>query len=194
MHRRTSRRLIVGCAAIALLSIAGGASATSIQEPSAAVAATFTLTPLQPFVQIACPYPDLYDELDIHLTGTETDASFPPHPELTGNLTVTLLTYLKAGATVSIGTVKATLTDPTGLTLYSGNGSFAGHVDPRDHVVGRGVLVATLYDAGVATDKRLIANFTIDEDLAFYTTTGEFGQTSTLPDAAIETAGTCGGG
>ena len=159
------------------------------------MAATFTLTPLQPFVQIACPYPDLYDELDIHLTGTEADASFPPHPELTGNLTVTLLTYIKAGATVSIGTLKATLTDSTGLTLYSGNGSFlAGHVDPRDHVVGRGVLVATLYDAGVATDKRLIANFTIDEDLAFYDTTGEFGQTSTLPDAAIETAGTCGGG
>ncbi len=192
MHHRTTQRLIVLAAAMAVLTVAGGASATSIQEPSAAVAATFTLTPLQPFVQIACPYPDLYDELDIHLTGAETDASFPPHPELTGNLTATLITYLKVGATVSIGTLKATLTDANGLTLYAGSGSFAGHVDPRDHVVGRGLLVATLYDAGVATDKRLIANFTIDEDLAFYNTTGEFGQTSSLPDAAIETAGTCG--
>src|SRR5262245_34549017 len=135
MHRRITRRLLLAAAGVAVLTASGAASATSIQEPSAAVAATFTLTPLQPFVQIAYPYPDLYDELDIHLPATETDASFPPHPELTGNLTATLITYLKVGATVSIGTFKATLTDSTGLTLYSGSGSFAGHVDPRDHVV-----------------------------------------------------------
>lgn len=193
MHRRLTRRILLVGAGIAVLTASGTASATSVQEPVASVAATFTLTALQPYVQIACPYPDLYDELDIHLTGTETDASFPPHPELTGNMTATLLTYLKAGATVSIGTFKATLTDSTtGLTLYDGTGTFAGHVDPRDHVVGRGLLFATLYDAGVATDQRLVANFTFDEDLLFYGTTGEFGQTSSLADAAIETAGHCG--
>lgn len=193
MHHRALRQVIVLAAMVATLTAGGVASATGVQEPSASVAASFTLTALQPTVQIACPYPDLYDELDIHLTGTETDASFPPHSELTGNLTATLITYLKVGATVSIGTFKATLTDPTsGLTLYTGSGSFAGRVDPRAHVVGRGLLVATLYENGVPTGGQLIANFTIDEDLAFYGTTGEFGKSSSLPDAAIETAGTCG--
>jgi hypothetical protein len=59
--------------------------------------------------------------------------------------------------------------------------------------VGRGLLTAVLYEGGARTDKRLVANVTVDEDLAFYGVTGGFGQPSRDTSYAVETVGTCGG-
>src|SRR5437764_14805571 len=112
---RTSSRIIVLVAATAALSAWTNAFA-AIKEPSALVAATFEMTAQQPYVQEACPGPNYYDALYIHLVGTESDASTPPHPELTGNLVATVITYLDATgqSTASAGNINATLTDEAG--------------------------------------------------------------------------------
>lgn len=188
--RRSGRltTLLVATAALTAWSTASAA----IKEPESIVAANFSLIAQQPYVQAACPYPNLYDALYNHLLGTETDASTPPHPELTGNLRMTAVTYLSAlGSKASAGTVKATLTDDAGKILYAGRGSFAGMVTQTNHVVASGLLRATLYENGVPTERVLVASFTLDQSLFDYNITGQFGQTSTLPAFAIETAGVC---
>jgi hypothetical protein len=183
-------RLLVLVAATTVFAVASNANA-AIKEPTALVAATFTLTAQQPYVQGACPYAELYDALYTYLVGTETDASNPPHPELTGNLTATVVTYLKVGGKPSAGTIKATLTDDAGQVLYQGRGSFAATIDTRAHVVGSGLLTATLYRNGSPTDHLLIASFTLDQELNTYGITGQFGATSGQASYAIETAGAC---
>jgi hypothetical protein len=164
-----------------------------VLEPGDAVAATFDLTAKQPIVQVACPYPDLYDGLRVQLTGTETDQSTPPHPELTGNLDGHIIAYLAYDNRNVVGSLDLTLTDDGGQILYVGGGTFAGEINRQGHVVGRGLLTAVLYEGGVRTDKRLLANVTVDEDLAFYGVTGGFGQPSRDTGYAVETVGTCGG-
>jgi hypothetical protein len=171
---------------------AWSSASAAIKEPDALVAASFAVTAQQPYVQGACPAPNLYDALYIHLLGTETDASNPPHPELTGNLEMTVVTYLSAlGSKASAGTVKATLTDDAGQILYAGRGTFAGSVTNRNTVVATGLLTAQLYESGVPTDHQLIASFTFEQSLFDYNITGQFGQSSSLPTFAIETAGVC---
>ena len=183
-------RLVLLFAATLSFTVATNASA-AVKEPAALVAATFTLTAQQPYVQVACPYPDLYDALYNHLLGTETDVSDPPHPELTGNLTANVVTYLKVGGKPVAGTIKATLTDAGGQTLYQGRGSFAGTITPEGNVSGSGLLSARLYRDGAPTDHLLVASFTLEQDLTFYNITGQFGATSGQPSYAIETAGVC---
>ena len=189
-----SRKVVVVVLAFGALTAATNASA-AIKEPSALVAATFTLTAQQPYVQQACPFPNLYDGLYIELKGTETDTSNPPHPELTGNLQMLAITFLNAmGSTASAGTIKATLTDDTGQILYSGEGTFTGSVTHSNHVLGRGLLTARLYENGTPTNRLLLANFTLDQSLFDYNITGQLGQGSSVPTFAIETAGVCPAG
>ena len=165
----------------------------AIKEPAALVAATFSLTAQQPYVQGACPGPNFYDALYSHLIGTETDQSNPPHPELTGNWEGNVVTYLDAtgGSTATAGTVTATLTDDAGNILYKGHGEFAGSINQAGNVVGRGILSATLYEGGQRTNKLLLANFTMEQSLFNYNITGQLGQASSVPTFAIETAGVC---
>jgi hypothetical protein len=191
MGSRRSVRLFVAVALTALAFSATNAWGL-VQEPGDAVAASFDLTALQPIVQVACPYPDLFDGLRVELKGTETDQSNPPHPELTGALHATLITYLSYSQLNVVGNFNATLNGPGGQVLYVGSGPFSGLINEQGHVVGRGLLSATLFENGVPTDKRLVANFTFDEDLGFYGVTGDFGISSDQPSFAVETVGTCG--
>lgn len=165
----------------------------AIKEPTALVAADLSLTARQPYVQGACPGPNFYDALYIHLVGTETDRSTPPHPELTGTWEGNVVTYLDATgtSTATAGTVNATLTDDAGQTLYEGRGEFAGTINGSGNVVGRGIFRAALYEGGVRTQKILLANFTLDQSLFNYNITGQLGQASNVPTFAIETAGVC---
>jgi hypothetical protein len=188
--RRFGKPIAIVAAAAAFS--AWSSASAAIKEPDALVAASFDLTAQQPYVQGACPAPNLYDALYIHLLGTETDSSNPPHPELTGNLEATVVTYLSAlGSKASAGTVKATLTDDAGQILWAGRGNFAGSVTNRNTVVASGLLTAKLFESGVPTDHMLIASFTFEQSLFDYNITGQFGQASTLPTFAIETAGVC---
>src|SRR5438132_457524 len=171
--RMVARITVIVAAASTLLATA---DAWAVKEPAALVSAKFDLIAQQPYVQLACPYPDLYDELQIHLLGTETDTSYPPHQELTGNLDVHLYTDLNAfGEPSSVGRLDAVLTDPSGAVLYKGSGRFAGRVNSHGHVVGAGFLVASLYENGKRTAKQLLANLTLDQDLGTYNVTGNLG-------------------
>ena len=182
-------------AALVVLTVAitSGTASAAIKEPHAIVSATFDLVAQQPYVQGACPGPNFFDALYAHLLGTETDTSSPPHPEPTDNIEATVVTYLDAtGQTPSAaGTVKATLTDDAGTTLYSGRGTFAGMVNAQNHVVGSGILQANLFEAGVRTDHILIAGFTLDQRIADFNITGQFGNHAAVGSYAIETAGQC---
>jgi len=191
MGSRRSVRLFVA-AGLAALALSATTAWALVQEPGDSVAATFDLTALQPIVQVACPFPDLFDGLRVELKGTETDQSNPPHPELTGILTGTLITYLSYSQPNVVGNFNATLKDAGGKTLYVGSGPFAGVINKQGHVVGRGLLSASLFENGVRTDKRLVANFSFDEDLGFYGVTGSFGLSSGDVSYAVETVGTCG--
>jgi hypothetical protein len=185
------RLLMVGILAAAMLATSNAWAI--VHEPGDQVAATFDLTAKQPILQVACPFPDLYDGLRVQLTGTETDQSFPPHPELTGNLDGHIVTYLAYDNTNVVGNLEMTLTDDAGQILYDGSATFAGEINEHGHVVGRGLLKALLYENGARTDKRLLANITVDQDLAFYGLAGGFGQPSRETTYAVETVGTCGG-
>jgi hypothetical protein len=187
---RTRLLLMVG---LTLALLASTNAWAIVQEPGDQVSATFDLTAKQPILQVACPFPDLYDGLRVQLTGTETDHSFPAHPELTGNLEGHIITYIAYDNTNVVGNLDLTLTDDAGQILYDGDAQFAGEIDQRGHVVGRGLLKALLYENGVRTDKRLLANITVDHELSFYGVTGGFGQPSNDTTYAVETVGTCGG-
>jgi len=186
-----TRLLVLGTLTAAML--AASNAWALVREPGDQVSATFDLTAKQPIVQVACPFPDLYDGLRVVLTGTETDRSFPAHPELTGNLDGHIVSFLAYDNTNVVGTLSLTLTDDAGQTLYTGNANFAGEINQQGHIIGRGLLTAVLYENGARTDKRLIANVTVDHDLGFYGVTGGFGQPSNDATYAVETVGTCGG-
>jgi hypothetical protein len=189
--RRSSKVALFVVALAALTTWTNAVAA--IKEPTALVAADLSLTAQQPYVQGACPGPNFYDALYIHLVGTETDRSDPPHPELTGTWEGNVVTYLEATgtSTATAGTVKATLTDDAGQTLYEGMGEFAGTINGSGNVVGRGIFRAALYEGGVRTQKILLANFTLEQSLFNYNITGQLGQASNVPTFAIETAGVC---
>jgi hypothetical protein len=184
------RLLLLGLLCTAMLATSNAWA--TVQEPGDQVSATFELTVIQPIVEVACPYPDLYDGLRVQLTGTETDHSFPPHPELTGTLHGHIVTFLAYDKKNVIGDLSLTLSDDAGKNLWVGNANFAGEIDQRGHVIGRGLLKAFLYEDGLRTDKLLLANITIDHDLGFYGLTGGFGQPSDDATYAVETVGTCG--
>jgi hypothetical protein len=187
------RRILLVVAVLTALPILVG-QAQAVEEPTALVAATFSLEVVEPIVQTACAWPNLYDQFALDFTGTETDTSYPPHPELSGTLALHLITNLPVSGAPAMGTFTATLTGADGNVSYKGRGMFSAQVSfpgGVEHVSGRGTMMASLYQDGVPTEGRLVANLSFDENLLAFTVTGDFGQSSSVPGWAVETAGSC---
>jgi hypothetical protein len=179
---RPRRWMVALCSAVMVGWFGSNAAATR-QAPRAIVAASFKLqTTSRGFAWVCIGSHGKASGSRFKVGGHETDLSSPPHPELDGLLTVRVREVFPidtSGARYPARLRLAlTLTSGTGQIKYVGSAELAGKV-ADGHLTASGLLIATIYEDGRATDRRLVAGI---------------GLTSDSPDGSAPIFGTLGAG